>query len=214
MIPTIKDPGVEMVLGLIDRNQLGNEDIPALRARVAQWIDQASGDATPIVDLDALSRRSNARLIEVLDTIGHPGNLRERIQEYRQKVEASKAFAVSELAHEDVENAKGHHLPGLLLVKDRIADSRTMLNVRMGIMALSVEINRKPRLAVMPYEQDYRVHNHVLSVLKDIAAKRLNRDALQRTLAEIRQGSQDDIVESVKRALGNRDEERYAACPY
>jgi hypothetical protein len=166
------------------------------------------------VDTEALARRADARLVEVLGTIENPGDLRDRINEYKQKIDAANAFIDSEKSREDVENAGAHHLPGLLLVKDRIGSADNMLAVRLVIMALGVELSRKPRITVMPYEQDQRVFTHVLNVLKTIAGNRLGREDLQKTLDEVKQDSQQSIVDSVKRALHNRAEERYAYCPY
>jgi hypothetical protein len=214
MIHRIKEPGLELVLGLIDRTPLHDEDLPVLHERINQWIDQAAGAEPLTVDTEALARRADARLVEVLGTIENPGDLRDRINEYKQKIDAANAFIDSEKSREDVENAGAHHLPGLLLVKDRIGSADNMLAVRLVIMALGVELSRKPRITVMPYEQDQRVFTHVLNVLKTIAGNRLGREDLQKTLDEVKQDSQQSIVDSVKRALHNRAEERYAYCPY
>jgi hypothetical protein len=214
MIHRLKEPGLELVLGLIDRLPLEDSDIPALHARISSWIDQAS-EAEPLkFDPEALQRRADARLIEVLDGINHPGDLRAFVGEYKQKVHAASALVDSEKSREDVDNAGAHHLPGLLLVKDRIAGCRNLLAIRLTIMALGVELSRKPRITVMPYEQDYMVFKQVFGVLQNLAAARLPREPLLQTIAEIKHNSQLGIVASVKRALDNRAEERFAASSF
>ncbi|WP_410950878.1 hypothetical protein [Pseudomonas sp. S1(2024)] len=214
MIHRLKEPGLELVLGLIDRLPLEDSDIPALHARINSWIDQASAAEPLKFDREALERRADTRLIEVLNSINHPGDLRALVGEYKQKTHAANAFVDSEKSRDDVDHAGAHHLPGLLLVKDRIASCRNLLAIRLTIVALGVELSRKPRITVMPYEQDYMVFKHVLSVLESIRAARLPREPLLQTIAEIKQNAQLGIIASVKRALDSRAEERFAASSF
>lgn len=214
MIQRLKEPGLELVLGLIDRLPLEDSDIPAVHARINSWIDQASTADPLTFDREALERRADTRLIEVLNRINHPGDLRAFVGEYKQKINAANALVESEKSREDVNNADAHHLPGLLLVRDRIGGCRNILSIRLTIMALSVELSRKPRITIMPYEQDYMVFKHILGVLQKLTSARLPREPLLKTIEEIKQNAQIGIIASVKQALDNRAEERFAASPY
>jgi hypothetical protein len=208
MARKLRETGLELVLGYIDATNPEDDQIEALNQKIEAWIDQATSAPLIEVDQDVLLRFANSKALEVLSSIRHPGDLRDRIDEYRRKVEVAGIYVDSERDREEPGVACAQHLPGLLLVRDKIGGARSFYEIRLQIMALSVQLSRKPRLVIMPYEQEHLIYKQVTAILDLVAASKLNREDLMKTIDEVKANVGDALGAAVRMALRNRYDER------
>lgn len=208
MARKLRETGLELVLGYIDATNPQDDQIGALHQKIEVWIDQAASAPLVEVDQDALLRFANSKALEVLATIKHPGDLRDRIAEYRHKAEVAGVYVDSERDREEPGVACAQHLPGLLLVRDKIGGARSFYEIKLQIMALSVQLSRKPRMVIMPYEQEHLIYKQVTAILEKVAGSKLNREDLVKTIDEVKANLEDALGEAVRIALRNRYDER------